>query len=103
MARAVVAVMPARSKTRVTGSWCRPMSSWLVEGPAEERRVDGDDGSQAAHGHAAAAVSSCCSAIPTSKNRSGIGPRREQTGRPGIAAVRATISGRCSASRSNAL
>ncbi len=51
----------------------------------------------------AAAVTSCCSAMPTSKNRSG---KRASKGKspvgPGMAAVRATISGRSSASATRA-
>jgi hypothetical protein len=47
----------------------------------------------------AAAVTSCCSAMPTSKNRSG---KRLWNGSrpvgPGMAAVRATMSGSASAS-----
>ena len=47
----------------------------------------------------AAAVTACCSAMPTSKNRSG--KRSSNGSRPvesGMAAVMATSSGRCSAS-----
>ena len=44
----------------------------LVPGPVEERRVQGDDRSQALRcAIPAATVTACCSAMPTSKNRSG--------------------------------
>ena len=46
-------VMPARSSTKTTGAAVEAdVEVGLVEGAAEEGRVDGDHGSDAAHGHA---------------------------------------------------
>ena len=46
-------VMPARSRQNTTGWPCSAhVVHDLVERPVQERRVDGDDGAQPAHGHA---------------------------------------------------
>ena len=51
----------------------------------------------------AAALTACCSAIPTSKKRSGYRSRNGMSPvGPGMAAVMATISGRVAASRTRA-
>ena len=66
-------VMPARSSTKVTaGLVQREVHQHLVEGAVEEGRVDRDDRVQAAERQAGRARSTaCCSAMPTSKIRSG--------------------------------
>ena len=50
----------------------RAVHQQLVEGPVEERGVDRDDRVQPADTRGPAAiVTACCSAMPTSKTRSG--------------------------------
>ena len=43
----------------------------LVEGPVEEGRVDATTGCRPAYARPLAMVTACCSAMPTSKTRSG--------------------------------
>jgi len=72
----------------------------LVECPREERRVNRDDGLETAIAMPAAAVTACCSAMPTSKKR--LGKRswnpRSPVG-PAMAAVMATTDRRRSPAR----
>jgi hypothetical protein len=55
----------------------------LVEGPLQERRVERDDGSHAAHREARRERDECCSAIPTSMKRFGKRLLEGREARPG--------------------
>jgi hypothetical protein len=92
-------VTPARSSTKVTGSRCSATSSntWSK---ARFRKVayTATTGCNPPEANPAAEVTACCSAMPTSKHRSG--NRSRNGSRPvlsGIAAVMATTSGCVSA------
>ena len=96
-------VMPARSRTSTTGRPCRPTSR-LAWSKARLKNVEytATTGRSPAMAMPAAAVTACCSAIPTSVKRSG---KRASNGSrpvgPGMAAVMATIRGSASARRSS--
>jgi hypothetical protein len=83
-----------------TGSfWMRHVVHHLVVGALQEGRVDGAERLEALGREPAAKVTPCCSAMPTSKLRSG--KRSANLSRPvpdGIAAVMATIFSSASAS-----
>jgi hypothetical protein len=71
----------------------------LVVGALEEGRVDGAKGLKPSAASPAAKVTACCSAMPTSKARSGNTSAKRSSPVPdGIAAVMATIFGSARAS-----
>ncbi len=89
-------VTPARSSTRVTAWPCRAtsISSWSK---ARLRNVEytATTGCNPPRASPAAAVSACCSAMPTSRQRSGnAAANGARPVGPSIAAVIATTSGR---------
>ena len=96
--------MPARSMQKTTGSLCMPTSR-LTWSKARVRNVEytATTGRSPPIAMPAAAVTACCSAMPTSKKRSG---KRAWKGSspvgPGIAAVMATTRGSRSATASSA-
>jgi len=94
-------VMPARSRTNTTRASWSPTSR-LAWSKARLKNVEytATTGRSPPMAIPAAAVTACCSAMPTSTNRSG---KRSWNARspvgPGIAAVMATIRGSASAAR----
>ena len=93
-------VMPARSRQKTTGCPCRPTSRFTWS-KARVRNVEytATTGRRPPMAMPAAAVTACCSAMPTSNMRSG--KRSAKGSRPvesGMAAVMATSSGRASPS-----
>ncbi len=97
-------VMPARSSTKTTGQPCRPTSR-LAWSKARDQNVEytATTGRSPAMAMPAAEVASCCSAMPTSKKRSG---KRAWNASspvgPGMAAVSATMRESSSAAASSA-
>ena len=97
-------VMPARSSMKTTGHPWRPTSR-LAWSKARQKKVEytATTGRSPAMAMPAADVTSCCSAMPTSKNRSGKRAWKESSPvGPGMAAVSATIRGSSSATASRA-
>ena len=88
-------VMPARSMANTTGWPCRP-TSYMTWSMARVRNVEytATTGRSPPMAMPAAAVTACCSAMPTSISRPGNrSPKASRPVESGIAAVMATSSG----------